>query len=133
MLKKFGAVTIGVAAGLAAAAPLASAHESGHDRHHGDAGSSCNVTGGDAEANGGIGGDALAGNLLAQAPVGGANLGNVVCNDILNGNLSGNTADIDIAGSDSPEVPGATPTDGEETDGGTSGDLGGDAGGDSTS
>ena len=110
MLKKFGAVTIGVAASLAAAAPLASAHEG---QHHGDAeSSSCNVTGGSAEANGGIGGDALAGNLLSQAPVGGANVGNIVCNDILNGNLSGNTADVSVGGSDDAE---ATPTEDDET------------------
>ncbi|WP_328302569.1 hypothetical protein [Actinomycetospora sp. NBC_00405] len=113
MLKKMGVVTVGVAAGLMVAAPFASAHESGHDSDHGsDHGSrgsdssDCNVTGGSAEANGGIEGDALAGNLLAQAPVGGANALNIVCNDILNGNASGNNVAVDIAGlPGAPELP----------------------------
>ncbi len=100
MIKKLGVVGVGVAAGLMAAAPFASATEGGHghDGHEGrgsDSGS-CNVTGGSSEANGGIDGDSFAGNLLAQAPVGGANALNIVCNDILNDNVSGNTVGIDV-------------------------------------
>ena len=99
MLKKLGVVTVGVTAGLMVA--FASAHESGHDSdhgsgHHGGSSSDCNVTGGSAEANGGIGGDSFAGNLLTQAPVGGSNVGNIVCNDILNDNLSGNNVALDV-------------------------------------
>ncbi|CAA9259231.1 MAG: hypothetical protein AVDCRST_MAG54-2398 [uncultured Actinomycetospora sp.] len=99
MIKKLGVVGFGVAAGLMAAAPFASATEGGHghDDHEGRDSGSCNVTGGSAEANGGIGGDSFAGNLLAQAPVGGANALNIVCNDILNDNLSGNNVAVDIA------------------------------------
>ena len=98
MIKKLGVVTVGVAAGLMVAAPFASATEGGHGHGggHGDDSGSCNVTGGSAEANGGIEGDALAGNLLAQAPVGGANALNIVCNDILNGNASGNNVAVDV-------------------------------------
>ena len=101
MIKKLGVVTVGVAAGLMVAAPFASATEGGHGHGgHGGHGArdsgSCNVTGGSAEANGGIDGDALAGNLLAQAPVGGANALNIVCNDILNGNASGNNVAVDV-------------------------------------
>jgi hypothetical protein len=107
VIKKLGVVGFGVAAGLMAAAPFASATEGGHghDGHEGrgsDSGS-CNVTGGSSEANGGIGGDSFAGNLLTQAPVGGANALNIVCNDILNGNVSGNNVAVDIAGL--PELP----------------------------
>jgi len=102
VIKKLGVVTVGVAAGLMVAAPFASATEGGHGHGHGGHGGghedsgSCNVTGGSAEANGGIEGDALAGNLLAQAPVGGANALNIVCNDILNGNASGNNVAVDV-------------------------------------
>ena len=100
MIKKLGVVTVGVAAGLMVAAPFASATEGGHGHGHGgghgDDSGSCNVTGGSAEANGGIDGYALAGNLLAQAPVGGANALNIVCNDILNDNLSGNNVALDV-------------------------------------
>ena len=117
MIKKLGVVTVGVAAGLMAAAPFASAseghghgHEHGHGQEHGqehgqkhgDSGS-CNVTGGDATANGGIDGDALA-NVVAQVPVGGANAANIVCNDILNDNVSGNDLDVNVLSS-APEVP----------------------------
>ena len=101
MIKKLGVVTVGVAAGLMVAAPFASATEGGHGHdgeHKGSGSGSCNVTGGSAEANGGIDGDAFAGNLLAQAPVGGANALNIVCNDILNGNASGNNVAVDVAG-----------------------------------
>jgi hypothetical protein len=104
MLKKLGVVTVGVTAGLMVAAPFASAHESGHDSDHGDrhgdrhgsSSSDCNVTGGSAEANGGISGDSFLGNALVQAPVGGANVLNIVCNDILNDNLSGNNVALDV-------------------------------------
>ena len=113
MLKKLGVVTVGVTAGLMVAAPFASAHESGHDSDHGDrhgdrhgsSSSDCNVTGGSAEANGGISGDALLGNALVQAPVGGANVLNVVCNDILNDNLSGNNVAVSVAGVALPLPP----------------------------
>ena len=108
MLKKLGVVTVGVTAGLMVAAPFASAHESGHDSDHGDrhgSSSDCNVTGGSAEANGGIDGDAALGNALIQAPVGGANVLNVVCNDILNDNLSGNNVAVSVLSAELPEVP----------------------------
>ncbi|WP_328302571.1 hypothetical protein [Actinomycetospora sp. NBC_00405] len=105
MLKKLGVITFGVTAGLMVAAPFASAHESGHDSDHGsDHGSrgsdssDCNVTGGSAEANGGIDGDSFLGNALVQAPVGGANVANIVCNDILNDNLSGNNVAVSVLG-----------------------------------
>ncbi|MDD7967603.1 hypothetical protein [Actinomycetospora lemnae] len=111
MLKKLSVVTVGVSAGLLVAAPFASAHESGHHGHHKhhDASADCNVTGGSAEANGGIDGDSFLGNALVQAPIGGANLANIVCNDILNGNLSGNVVDVNVL---SPEV--AAPVEEEE-------------------
>jgi hypothetical protein len=117
VFKKFGIVTVGITAGLLAAAPLASAGEApehgghGHDNggHHGEhkgehkgGGSDCNVTGGSAEANGGINGDSFLGNALAQAPIGGANLGNIVCNDILNDNLSGNNVAVSVLSADAP-------------------------------
>ena len=108
MLKKLGVVTLGVTAGLVAVAPIASAHESDHHahRHHGGHGSSdCNVNGGAAEANGGIDGDSFLGNALAQAPIGGNNVGNIVCNDILNGNLSGNDVAVAIGGDAGPQLP----------------------------
>jgi hypothetical protein len=109
VLKKMGVVTVGVAAGLMVAAPFASAHESGHDSGHGKhrgESSDCNVTGGSAEANGGIDGDSFLGNAVVQAPVGGANALNVVCNDILNGNVSGNNVAVDVAGLPGlPELP----------------------------
>ncbi|WP_433785525.1 hypothetical protein ACQPX6_03745 [Actinomycetospora sp. CA-101289] len=112
MLKKLGVVTVGVTAGLMVAAPFASAHESGHDSDHGsghgsDHGSSsdCNVTGGSSEANGGIDGDAVLGNALIQAPIGGANALNIVCNDILNGNVSGNNVAVSVLGAETPELP----------------------------
>ncbi|WP_328303040.1 hypothetical protein [Actinomycetospora sp. NBC_00405] len=123
MMKKFGVVTVGVAAGLVAAAPFASAHESQHEGHgqrdaHSNDSASCNVTGGSAEANGGISGDSLLGNVLTQTPVGGSNVANIVCNDILNGNLSGNNANVDIGGSETPGVPVLTP----DPEGATGGD-----------
>ena len=96
MIKKLGVVGFGVAAGLMVATPFASATEGGHGHGGSDDSGSCNVTGGSSEANGGISGDSFAGNLLAQAPVGGANALNIVCNDILNDNVSGNTVDVDV-------------------------------------
>ena len=105
-------VTVGVTAGLLVAAPFASAGEAHdddgghhHKKKHGhdssessesSESSDCNVTGGSAEANGGIDGDSFLGNALVQAPIGGANLGNIVCNDILNDNLSGNNVALDV-------------------------------------
>ena len=105
MLKKMGVVTVGVTAGLMVAAPFASAHESSHDSDHGDrhdSSSDCNVTGGSSEANGGIDGDAFLGNALIQAPIGGANVANIVCNDILNDNLSDNDVAVSVAGAELP-------------------------------
>ncbi|GLZ46176.1 hypothetical protein Acsp06_23610 [Actinomycetospora sp. NBRC 106375] len=105
MFKKAGTVTIAVAAGLLAAAPFASAGEDpghGHDGDHhkrGHDSSDCNVNGGSAEANGGIDGDSVLGNAVAQVPVGGNNVGNIVCNDILNDNVSGNHVAISVLGS----------------------------------
>jgi hypothetical protein len=100
VIKKLGVVTVGVAAGLVVAAPFASATESHHGSGHGhghDSGS-CNVVGGEAEANGGIDGDAFAGNLLGQAPIGGNNILNVTCNELLNDNLSGNDVAVSVLG-----------------------------------
>jgi hypothetical protein len=105
VFKKAGMVTVGVTAGLLVAAPFASAgeaHDDGghhHKKKHGHDSSEsadCNVTGGSAEANGGIDGDSFLGNALVQAPIGGANLANIVCNDILNDNLSGNNVALDV-------------------------------------
>ena len=105
MFKKAGMVTVGVTAGLLVAAPFASAGEAHDDgghhkkKHHGhesSESSDCNVTGGSAEANGGIDGDAVLGNAVLQAPIGGANVLNVVCNDILNDNLSHNDVELDL-------------------------------------
>ncbi|MEJ2860904.1 hypothetical protein [Actinomycetospora flava] len=96
MIKKLGVVTVGVAAGLMVAAPFASATEGGHG-HDGDhkSSGSCNINGGNAQANGGVDGDALVADALAQAPVG-ANALNLVCSQVLNDNLSGNTLDVSI-------------------------------------
>jgi hypothetical protein len=103
VIKKLGVVTVGVAAGLVVAAPFASATEShgGHDGHHKDSGS-CNVVGGGAEANGGNDGDAFIGNLVAQAPIGGNNVLNLTCNEILNDNLSGNHVAVAVLGNAIP-------------------------------
>jgi hypothetical protein len=107
VFKKVGIVTVGITAGLLAAAPLASAGEDpghgGHEHHHGDhhkrGGSDCNVVGGGAEANGGNHGDAILGNVVAQLPVGGNNIGNLTCNEILNHNLSDNDIAVSVLGS----------------------------------
>lgn len=107
MIKKLGVVTVGVSAALVAAAPFASATEGGHGGHghgHGHASSgSCNINGGNAQANGGVEGDALA-DALAQAPVG-ANALNLVCSHVLNDNLSGNSIDVDLGTGLPVELP----------------------------
>ncbi|GLZ47950.1 hypothetical protein Acsp06_41350 [Actinomycetospora sp. NBRC 106375] len=100
MLKKMGVVTAGVTAGLLAAAPFASATECHDGDHHESkrshsSESNCNVTGGNSEANSEISGDSLA-NAVTQAPVGGSNVGNIVCSNILNDNLSGNHLNIKV-------------------------------------
>jgi hypothetical protein len=93
VFKKMSVVTVGVAAGLMAAAPFASATECSHDSDHHESHEShsrsennCNINGGHAEAN--------ARNALLQAPVGGNNLLNVTCSQILSNNLSGNHVDV---------------------------------------
>jgi len=96
--KKIVTVTLGVAAGLVAIAPLASAHDSqpgnggGAPRGSTDV---CSVKGGSAAAQNGIQGDSLA-NGVVQAPVGGANAANIVCDSILNDNVSGNLLGLDV-------------------------------------
>ena len=108
MFKKVGMVTVGVTAGLLAAAPLASAceapdhghhHDGDHKKHgHHEDSANCNVVGGSGEANGGIGGDAILGNVLTQLPVSGNNVGNITCNDILNHNVSDNNVSLSVLG-----------------------------------
>jgi hypothetical protein len=98
VFKKMSVVTVGVAAGLMAAAPFASATECSHDSDHHkpkheSSENNCNVNGGEATANSDISGDSLA-NAVTQAPVGGANLLNVTCSSILNNNLSGNSIHV---------------------------------------
>ena len=113
MLKKMGVVTVGVAAGLMVAAPFASASESGHDghgKHHGES-SDCNVTGGSSEANGGIDGDSFLGNAVVAGPGRRRQRSlNIVCNDILNGNLSGNNVAVSVLGEEAElPTPGSEP------------------------
>ena len=95
MIKKLGVVTFGVAAGLMAAAPFASAtecHESDHHEVESTSDSNnCNVSAGDVTGNAGSG--ALLG--VGSALDGNANQ-ILSCNDILNGNLSGNSATINL-------------------------------------
>lgn len=108
MFKKVGMVTVGVTAGLLAAAPLASAgeapdpghhHDGDHKKHsHHEDGATCNVVGGSGEASGGISGNAVLGNVLAQVPVSGNNIANLTCNDILNHNLSDNHVAVSVLG-----------------------------------
>ena len=97
--KKIVTVTLGVAAGLVAIAPLASANDSHGGGNGGSAprGSTdvCSVKGGSAAAQNGIQGDSLV-NGVVQAPVGGANAANIVCDSILNDNLSGNMLGLDV-------------------------------------
>ena len=98
-LRKPAVITLGVTAGLVALAPFASAHQSDHG---GDRpapapapSSTCSALGGTADAtNGGEGG--LLANVVAQAPVGGANVANILCNSILNDNLSRNLVVLDL-------------------------------------
>ncbi len=97
MIKKLGIAGVGVAAGLVALAPFASATES-HGAPQGGAGSSpCSVAGGNAAANHRSASDGLVG-AVVQAPVGGLNAANIVCNSILNDNLSGNVVDLSVLG-----------------------------------
>ncbi|MCD2186332.1 hypothetical protein [Actinomycetospora soli] len=107
MITKFGIVGVGVLAGLAAVAPLASASES-HGDHHGHGGhgasSTCSVAGGEAGALNTINGDSLA-NVVAQAPIGGANVLNLTCNEILNDNLNGNSVVVSVLGTELPGLP----------------------------
>jgi hypothetical protein len=97
MLKKAGIMTLGIAAGLVAVAPLASAHEH-HDKGHGGSGNIGSCTAGNAEG-GAIGGDAFGGALAnlggaaAAAPIGGS----LDCNSILNGSLNDNVRDNSVA------------------------------------
>ncbi len=98
LLKKAGMVTVGVAATLFAAAPLASASECHDDGGHRDHESSsrhgdCSFLGGTGE--GSSGGDAngeLAGIAgAAVGGIGGNNVGNIAdCSSFLNHNLDGN-------------------------------------------
>ena len=99
MLKKAGIMTLGIAAGLVAVAPLASASE-GHHGHggHGGSGNIGSCTAGNAEG-GAVGGSATGaalantGGLAAAAPIGGA----LDCNSILNGSLNDNVRDNSVA------------------------------------
>ncbi len=95
MFKKVGIVTVGVTAGLMAAAPFASAGEAPQNDHHDrHASSDCDFTGGTGE--GSRGGDAngdLAGIAgAAVGGIGGNNIGNIAdCSSFLNDNLNGNS------------------------------------------
>ncbi len=98
LLKKAGMVTVGVAASLLAAAPLASATECHEDSDHHETSSSssssddCSFLGGTGEgATGGTGSGAVALGGAAVGGLGGNNLLNVAnCSDFLNHNLNGN-------------------------------------------
>ncbi|WP_433800749.1 hypothetical protein [Actinomycetospora sp. CA-084318] len=97
MITKLGIAGVGVAAGLVALAPFASATES-HGGPQGGAGSStCSVAGGSAVANNAGGGGGLI-DAVVQAPVGGLNAANIVCNRILNDNISDNVVDVSVLG-----------------------------------
>ncbi|WP_433800746.1 hypothetical protein [Actinomycetospora sp. CA-084318] len=112
---KIAAVLLGAGAGLIGGAPLAFAgdmpshdsgdqgshsshgHHSGHGDHHGrGGGDTCSVTGGSAGAGNTVNGDALLGNIIAQAPVGGLNAANLTCNSVLNHNVNGNELGLDL-------------------------------------
>lgn len=101
MSKKLGIVGVGVVLGLAVAAPFASATESHGPSAPAGPTSTCSVAGGNAEAANGIAGDSLA-NVVAQAPVGGLNAANIVCNSILNDNLSDNVLNVSVLGEGLP-------------------------------
>jgi hypothetical protein len=98
MITKLAIAGVGVAAGLVALAPLASATES-HGGPHGGTGpsSTCSVAGGNATATNRADSEGLVG-AVVQAPVGGLNAANIVCNRILNDNLSGNVVDLSVLG-----------------------------------
>lgn len=90
MYKKMGVVTVGVAAGLVAAAPFASASECSHDTTHTTEKSSsadCTNTGGGAGAS--AGNVAKKGYLLQEVK-GGDVMGNITCSTVLSDNLNGN-------------------------------------------
>lgn len=102
MLKKFGAVSVGVTAALLAAAPLASAHEGGgHEGHHGSKGhheashenvgnTQCAAKSGDTKDNN------TKGLLAGVGPIANGNAGQIAsCNSFLNDVLSHN--DVNIA------------------------------------
>jgi hypothetical protein len=94
--RKPALVTLGIAAGLVAVAPFASANQSHHDTPSPSGPSStCSAQGGNATANNAGSGDSLA-DAVTQAPVGGANIGNILCNRILNDNLSMNRITADV-------------------------------------
>ncbi|WP_018330488.1 hypothetical protein [Actinomycetospora chiangmaiensis] len=89
-------LTLGVAAGLVAVAPFASANPSHHDTPRPSAPSStCSAQGGNATADN-RGSATGAVGAVAQAPVGGANAANLLCNRILNDNLSKNRLTADV-------------------------------------
>lgn len=97
MITKLGIAGVGVAAGLVALAPLASATEAPGGPAGGAGSSTCSVAGGDATAVNGADSEGLVG-AVVQAPVGGLNAANIVCNRILNDNLSGNVVDLSVLG-----------------------------------
>ncbi len=121
MLGKISKVTVGVAVGLVAAAPMAWAGGTGYDdadvkgdkadsgkhrdgdkeKHH-FSGKACSFDGGDAGAESGIGGDTLLANVVAQAPIAGNNIANLAnCSDFLNDNLNGNLSGNQVVVGDS--------------------------------
>jgi hypothetical protein len=94
--RKPALVTLTIAAGLVAVAPFASAHQSHHDTPAPSGPSStCSAQGGNATADNRASGGGLV-DAVAQAPVGGANAANILCNSILNGNLSMNRLTADV-------------------------------------
>ncbi|MDL5154985.1 hypothetical protein [Actinomycetospora termitidis] len=97
MIAKLGIAGVGVAAGLVALAPLASATESHGAPQPGGPSSTCSVAGGDAAAANRGDSEGLVG-AVVQAPVGGLNAANIVCNSILNDNLSQNVVDVSVLG-----------------------------------
>ncbi|MEJ2870090.1 hypothetical protein WCD74_20140 [Actinomycetospora sp. OC33-EN08] len=98
-VRKPAVVILGVAAGLVAVAPFASAHQNdgGSERPAPAPAPSqtCSAQGGAATAAN----QSESGGLVAavvQAPIGGLNAANILCNEILNGNLSGNALVADV-------------------------------------
>ncbi|MDL5154986.1 hypothetical protein [Actinomycetospora termitidis] len=95
-IRKPAMVTLGVAAGLVAVAPFASAHQDDHGPRPAPAPSqTCSAQGGTATAANQSDSGGLVG-AVAQAPVGGLNAANILCNDILNNNISGNSLIADV-------------------------------------